>query len=196
MNVQPPRRHAAGFTLLELALVVAIAAVLVTMTTFSFQRSLGAQQLNAAAFRLSGDIAQAAQIASTESRTVSLTFIEEHDPLAGLGRTHQFRGWQLQAANPLTGVLEPVADPVRLEAGVILMSHNVFSNILARPRDSGEPCVIRFKADGSTDLPSADNESWCLTLAQEVDVELDAQALPPTSRTVVVNAHTAAVTVY
>lgn len=196
MNARLPHRHPAGFTLLELALVVVVATILVTMTTFSLLRSIASQQLNTAAFRLSGDVAQASQLATTESRTVSLTFIEEHDLMESLGATTRFRGWQLQAANPLTGALEPVADPVRLEAGVILMDHITFSNILTRPRDSGEPCVIRFKADGSTDLPIADNQRWCVTLALEADMEQDAQALPPNSRTVVINAHTGAVTVY
>ncbi len=185
-----------AFTLLEMLVSIAIISILVTLATLSLLGSLASQQLGAAVFRFAGDLTQAAQIAATENRTVALTFLEEYDPLSEPNAPPQVRGWQLEAANPHTGLLEPLSEPVRLESGIVIMDSLQYSTLLSRPRGNLEPCRIRFKADGSTDLPIGNQQRWCMTFALESDLRKDPAALPPNSRTVVINAFTAAVTVY
>ncbi len=185
-----------GHTLLEMILIILIVTLLVTMATVMFQQSLASQQVNAAAFRLSGDLTQAAQLAVTRNQTVALVFLKQEDTLVDEGARVQFRAWQLQAVNPLTGSLEPLNEPARLDTGIVFMDHADYSSILHRPRADGEPWEIRFKPGGGTDLPTGTQQHWCLTLAREVDVAMDASALPNSSRTLVVNAHTGMVTSY
>jgi uncharacterized protein (TIGR02596 family) len=190
------RRALSGFTLLELILVLVIAALLVTLGTLSFQGTLSSQKINAASYQLSGDLTQAAQLAITRNQTIAVVFLKEKDLLDDEKAQAQFRGWQLQGVNPQTGVLEPVGEPTRLDAGIIFMDHAEYSSILHRPRTGEEPWVIRFKPGGGTDLPTGPNQHWCLTLALESDVKKDANALPLSSRTLVVNGHTGMVTGY
>lgn len=185
-----------GFTLLEMLVSIAIIAILVTLATLSILSSLASQQLGATAFRFAGDVTQASQLAATENRTIALTFLEEQSSLAEPEDALQILGWQFEATNPESGALEPISDPVRLETGILIMDDEKYSTLLNRPRSPGEARRIRFKADGSTDLPPGNQQRWCITFAIESDLQKDPGNLPPNSRTVVINAFTAAVTVY
>ena len=117
------------------------------------------------------------------NQTIAVVILQETDALADKEAKIQFRGWQLQAVNALTGALEPMSEPVWLDAGIIFMNHSAYSSILHRPRGADDAWAIRFKPGGGTDLPIGVNDHWCLTLAQEADVARDAGALPPSSRT-------------
>jgi uncharacterized protein (TIGR02596 family) len=190
-------RRAAGFTLLELMLIVIIVTLLVALATTSFKSSLSSQQINAAALRLSGDLNQAAQLAITRNQTIAVVFLREKHSLAGEFDPLQYRGWQLHALNPKTGALEPLDEPSRLEGGMILMNHEAYSSILHRELlAEGEPRALRFKPAGGTDLPTGPDKHWCLTLALETEATKEPNVLPKSSRTLVVNGHTGMVTVY
>jgi uncharacterized protein (TIGR02596 family) len=192
----PRTQRAAGFTLLELMLIVIILTILVTLVTTSFKSSLSSQQVNAAASRLSGDLNQAAQLAITRNQTIAVVFLREKNALADKSDQLQYRGWQLQAVNPLTGVLEPIDEPSRLEGGMILMNHHAYSSLLHQEQPDGEPRALRFKPAGGTDLPTGPEKHWCLTLALETEAVKEPNVLPKSSRTLVVNGHTGMVTVY
>lgn len=175
-------------------MVIAVAAILVSATSLSLHRSIGVQRLTAITNHLARDMQMAAQLAATGNRTVYLTF------LTGTGSGGEgtvFSGWQMQSANPGTGVIEPMGERVTLDPGIVFLDHEKFSNLLHRERAGAEPCAIPFKPGGGTGLPRHAGQRWCVSLAQEVEATTgDAETLPPGSRTIVVNPHTGAVTVY
>jgi type IV fimbrial biogenesis protein FimT len=69
-----PRRQARGFTLLELAIALAITAVLAAMALPTFASLVARQRLQAAAEHLKADIALARQEAGRRAQPVHLVF--------------------------------------------------------------------------------------------------------------------------
>lgn len=189
-----PKRSA--YTLLEMLLVIVVAAILLLVTVPAVQSSLDSQKLQAATTRLAGDLSLAGQLAVTEGRTVLFQFRAPPGPEAP-DSPDMLRGWQAGVADRISAAFQPTGEPVWLEDGLVFVMHGDFSSLLTRPRAAEEPCEIAFKPGGDTSLPRDAAQRWCITLALERDVQrLGPGTLPPHSRTLVLNAHTGAVTVY
>lgn len=185
----------AAFTLIELMVVITIVALLLTLSFSSFSGQVSSQKLYSSTTQIADAFAYAAQLAAQDSRTVHVVFHQRADILDPDG-PKRYRAYQLMAENHATGKLEPLGESVALENGVILLDHPDYSTLLQAPRATDEPCNISFKPDGGTTLPKDAAQHWCLTLALEADITRAPSALPPGSRTLVLNAHTGAVVVY
>jgi prepilin-type N-terminal cleavage/methylation domain-containing protein len=68
------RRHTAGFTLIELVIVVLIAGILAAAAAPKYAESLASFRLQAAAQRIAGDIRYARRLAQQYSATQSIVF--------------------------------------------------------------------------------------------------------------------------
>jgi type IV fimbrial biogenesis protein FimT len=75
MNCSTRRRSIRGFTLIELIIAVAIAAILLTLAAPSFRGFLAKKRLEGVATELSTDLQYARSVAVARNTTVRLTFI-------------------------------------------------------------------------------------------------------------------------
>lgn len=185
----------AAFTLIELMVVITIIALLLALSFSSFSGQVASQKLYAATTRLADAFAYAAQLAAQDNRTIHVVFQRRADIIDSKG-AKPYRVYQLMAPHHDTGELKAIGEPIALDDGVILFEHPVYSTLLQTPHARDESCSVPFEADGGAALPKDAGQRWCLTLALEADVARAPDALPPGSRTLVLNAHTGAVVVY
>lgn len=185
--------------------MVTIMAVLLTLATVSVGHVVAAQQLSSSTMRFTNELAYAAQLAARENRLIGVRFLKigaEVDPSAA----EQYRAWQLVAPDRTTGLWRPLGEPHRLDATTVMMAHDIYSTLLhvtplatAGEVDDSDttPPVFAFKPAGGTTLPKATTApKWCVTLALAADLERTPGRLPANFRTLVLNAHTGAITEY
>ena len=185
-----PFRRGGGFTLLELVIVIAVMALLMTVGVGTFQRSMASQKLSTGTVLLANEFARVAQLAVKENRTIHVRFLRRAEQ-----DVEGYRAWTLLAADRSTGVLEPLAEEQRLPTGVVFLDDDTHSNILHHVSEYGDDLPLGFKPKGGTTLPVTADSRWCLTLVLENDLK-DGVPLPPNHRTLLINAHTGAVTAY
>jgi uncharacterized protein (TIGR02596 family) len=197
--------RARAFTLIELLLVVTIMAVLLTLASLSVSHVVAGQQLSSSTMRFTNDLAYAAQLASRENRLIGIRFLklpEETDPEG----PQQYRAWQFLAPDRTTGKWRPLDEPHRLDTSTVMVEHDIYSTVvhvtpLATADDVDDedttPPLFAFKPEGGTTLPKvATAPKWCVTLALAADLERTPGRLPANFRTLVLNAHTGAITEY
>jgi uncharacterized protein (TIGR02596 family) len=194
------RGRCCGFTLLEIVIVMAAVALLLTLGVSGFQGSMASQKLSTATVLLTNELARTSQVAVKENRTIHVRFLRRSEM-----EVEQYRGWIMLAANRTTGELEPLAEEQALPSGVVILNDGVFSNILQHVSVAGQDLHLGFTPEGGTTLSVAAGSRWCLTLVLETDLARNSSdpvgqaastALPPNHRTLLVNAHTGAVTAY
>ncbi len=83
MKYASPHPGSAGFTLLELMVVVAVAAVLAAIAAPSFSTFIDNQRLRNASFDIVSDLSLARSEALTRQTTVVITPGESHEDFAG-----------------------------------------------------------------------------------------------------------------
>lgn len=194
-----------AFTLIELMLVVTIMGILLVLASASVSHVVAGQQLSSSTMRFTNELAYAAQLAARENRLIGVRFLklpDEFDPAAA----KQYRAWQLLAPDRTTGKWRPLGEAHRLDPSTVMLGHDIYSTLLhetsfARPQDVDDedttPPLFAFKPDGGTTLPKvATAPKWCVTLALASDLERTPGRLPPNFRTLVLNAHTGAMTEY
>lgn len=194
-----------AFTLIELLLVVVIMAVLLTLVSVSVNHVVAAQQLTSSTMRFTNDLAYAAQLAAKENRLIGIRFLklpDESDRTAA----DEYRAWQLMAPDRTTGKWRPLGEPHRLDASTVMMEHDVYSTLLyVTPLviakdvedENTTPPLFAFKPEGGTTLPQVSTApKWCVTLAVSSDLNRKPGQLPANFRTIVLNAHTGAITEY
>jgi uncharacterized protein (TIGR02596 family) len=186
-------------------LVVTIMAVLLALASVSVSNVVSAQQLTSSTMRFTNELAYASQLASRENRLIGVRFLklpDESDPSAA----EEYRAWQLMAPDRLTGKWRPLGEPHRLDASTMMMDHDIYSTLLHVSSlvgaddvddENTTPPLFAFKPEGGTTLPKvATAPKWCVTLALTSDLSRTPGQLPANFRTVVLNAHTGAVTEY
>jgi uncharacterized protein (TIGR02596 family) len=207
MKAEPASRRCphCAFTLVELVMVIAIMGILMTLATFSLGTMLASQQLGSSSTRFSNELALASRLAAKENRLVGIRFLkraEEGDPSAPT----QYRAWQLLAPDRTTGKWRALGEAHRLDASTVMMEHDAYSTLLgqaplvtAAAVDDADttPPFFAFKPEGGTTLPrSSTAPKWCVTLALSSDLRRAPDQLPANHRTIVLNAHTGAITEY
>lgn len=198
-------RRALAFTLIELLLVVTIMAVLLTLASLSVSHVVAGQQLSSSTMRFTNDLAYAAQLASRENRLIGIRLLklpEETDPEG----PEQYRAWQFLAPDRTTGKWRPLDEPHRLDTSTVMMESDIYSTVMhvtpiATSDDVDDedttPPLFAFKPEGGTTLPKVITApKWCITLALAADLERTPGRLPANFRTLVLNAHTGAITEY
>lgn len=191
LPLNQPRRDAA-FTLVELIVVVAVMAVILSYSASGFTSSLQSQRLGASATRLAGEHSAAQLQAIRENRSLEVRLLRQVNEF---NTNNRLRGVQLQAIDPATGNASPVGEPITLDSGVVVYEDPAHSTVLNHKTTELPDGYYTLKPNGATDLSPASTEKWCLTLVLERDLKTDG-ALPVDHRVLVINAQTGAVRVY
>lgn len=194
-----------AFTLVELLLVITIMGMLITLATFSIGTALASQQLGSSSTRFSNELALAARLAAKENRLVGIRFLKrvgEGSPSAPA----QYRAWQILAPDRTTGKWRPLDGLHLLDASTVMMEHDTYSTLLGQAPfvtaaavddEDDTPPLFAFKPEGGTTLPRGSTApKWCVTLALSTDLQRAPGQLPANHRTIVLNAHTGAITEY
>ena len=167
-------RSASGFSLVELLIVIAVIAVLYTMSAQFFASTVAGVNLTQGGEQILYALGEARQIADNEGTTASVVFVREG--LFPEDSNPKFRSIEIWRWLP-SGDAEAV-EVQRLPEGVVLSEKAAYSPLLTTvrpPRDplSKEPVSVQidFHADGGTSLkyhPSGNSpESWFVTVVAE-----------------------------
>ena len=160
-----------AFTILELLTVIAIMALVVTLSIPAVTGMMGGLNQSQAADTVVGQLKYANQIALTRNKPVEVRFYKFTDPnIPGSGNS--FRAMQSWIAT------SPVTKVQRLPGTMIISSDSSLSDMLGNPQTppSGQTipslpsgytyCSFQFRPDGSTTLPSGANNHF-LTVVSE-----------------------------
>lgn len=180
------QRASRGVTLVEMMIVVAVIALLISALAVGFSTSFIGAELSGASRRLAAELEHGVQMAEVQNRTVTVRF--SSDPNRP---DEEFRGFQFGVTDPVTGVFKPTSKFHRFPASVGIHRSERTSTVLSLSRSTAN-FEFHFYADGSTSLPK--DGHWCITL---VRAELAwRQDLPSNYRTVVINPFNGSTTLY
>lgn len=194
-----------AFTLVEMLMVITIAAILLSLAGASFHGSMQSQSLAASARQLGGDLEFAALLARKENRPVDVLFYK-FIPGDGLGES-AFRGYQFGILQGFDQDGAPqykfLVEPKRFASGVVIaptVEHTTLLSLPEKPvtmKGAGVPetstyISYQIRPDGTTTLDPG--EKHALTLIGEK--EAAGEDLPADFRTILINPVTARARVY
>lgn len=139
----PTRSRQRGFTLVELFIAVAVAAILLTIATPSFQRVLAKTDATQTANDLVGDLATARTEAATRQQMTCLQAVG--------GNWHD--GWQVKVDVNGDGDCNDAGDIVVRDRGAFGANFKISAE-----RSGSSLTAIVYRSDGSVDGASADTE--------------------------------------
>ena len=200
-----PSRPSAGFTLIEILVVVAIISMLLVISGMGIGSSISSMQLSAAANGLGGTLNHAALLARRENRPVQVRFYK----FGTVDRpAPQYRAYQLamlEGINPDgTARIQLLSEVFQLPAGVIMVTepeHNSIAGLNEQAPNPSDPSFgpsytytsYEIRPDGLTTLPKSVPN--VITLVQESQ-KLESSGLPANYRSLVLNSLNARVKVY
>lgn len=212
MSCNPPRplvkrplhSTAAGFTLVEMLVVVALLSLLVTMAAMSVPAALGSQRLSGAARQLSADLNQASLLARKEDKLVEMRFYEllPTTRQGTLGyRAYQIglvTGWASDGKPQVTfsSELQRLPDDVLLLPDArynTLQSQAVHTDGAAGGEQNVSYVSYFLHVNGSTTLPA--NQPAVITLVRELSKGVPS-GLPDDFRSIVIDPGTHQTRVY
>ena len=173
-----------GFTLIEILVVLAIIAVIVTFTVPNPEPVLKGSKLKQAADDLERALANAQQVAITQNHPVEFRFFRYDDPDTP-GSEEFFRSYQ--AVQVITSpedhrevIEERVVTQVESFQSPFVLAEGNFSTLINSdaleqgsaeiPRsDNAEYVAFEFRPNGATNLATVDMPHWTLTLIRDTD---------------------------
>jgi uncharacterized protein (TIGR02596 family) len=173
-----------GFTLIEILVVLAIIAVIVTFTVPNLGPVLKGSKLKQAADDLERALANAQQVAITQNHPVEFRFFRYDDP-DNPGSESFFRSYQ--AVQVITSpedhrqvVEEKVVTQVESFQSPFVLAEGELSTLINSdaleqgsadvPRaDNAEYVAFEFRPNGATNLATVDMPHWTLTLIRDSD---------------------------
>jgi uncharacterized protein (TIGR02596 family) len=210
------RRPPQGFTLIELIVVVAILALLLTVAGTQTTGSLETMQMKEAIETTRYSMEHARQVAMTSNTAVMVRFYDEPDEFG----ERRWRSIEFGQAETITDPSDPdyqspsdssykrkfkrIGTVDRLPSGYVYHSSATFSSLLSssegveRGTEDAPSGGTRdfagfyYLPDGSSSLPAGNN--WTLTIVR--DREVASGALPPNYATLQLNPRTARVRTY
>ncbi|HSI86302.1 MAG: Verru_Chthon cassette protein D [Candidatus Methylacidiphilales bacterium] len=209
-NTCNKRRHNAGFSLLELLVVMGIISILVMILIPVTNGMVQSYQLNSTAQTIQNQLSQARQMAVTSGNAVQVRFyLLPGYQAAASGTPTIWRGMQcfvegdlVQSGSTSTAPLTPIGMPVFFKAPALILADATRSTIftLAQTNPTATDKLpaynlnykyvsFRFKPTGETDLPETAN---CVTVVLDRAV-LGPQGLPSNFRTLQINANNGSV---
>lgn len=187
-----PCEASRAFTLAEMLIVVSIISAILLLSIRNLRGTLQAQNLSAAATLLQNELRMTSILAVKENRAIYLRFLTATPADA----TSPYRGWQLVALDPVTGLPTDLSAPQKLPSGIIFVDHADYSNILELEPSLGPGLFFGFTPSGDTTLPKNSTARWCLTLSEESKAAAKPGRLPRNYRALVIDAYTGNVSVY
>jgi uncharacterized protein (TIGR02596 family) len=179
-----PKRHKGGFTLIEILVVLAIIAVIVTFTVPNLEPVLKGSKLKQAADDLERALANAQQVALTQNHPVEFRFFRYDHPDSP-GSEEYFRSYQ--AVQVITSpedhnqvIEEKVVTDVESFQLPFVLAEGEFSTLINSdaleqgsadiPRaDDADYIAFEFRPNGATNLATVDMAHWTLTIVRESD---------------------------
>lgn len=181
---RPKPLGSGGFSLLELLIVMAVFAILLTLAVLSFGSVAKAQALASSAGALSDAFKLAQQVALNKKKPVAFYFFKRSEP----GSTDFYTGYQAfivetRVQNGTTPIVEflPIMRLEKLSSPIVLSPSPTLSTLLTATRIPAgtladypnpqeqlkEARVFQFLPQGETDLEP--DRKWFVTLVQEQD---------------------------
>ena len=174
-----------GFTLIEILVVLAIIAVIVTFTVPNLEPVLKGSKLKQAADDLERALANAQQVALTQNHPVEVRFFRYNDPDSP-GSEEYFRSYQavqvITSAQDHTQVIEEkaVTQVESFQVPFVLLAEGQYSTLINSdaleqgsadiPRaDNAEYVAFEFRPNGATNLATVDMPHWTLTIVRDSD---------------------------
>jgi len=178
MKTSSPPFSRTGFTLIESLTVILILSLVIALATPSMLGAIRASRLTSAGELLTGMVVEAQGLALTFSSDVELRFYKSPPAKPTDGSSGQFLQLLQWVENDPEdegeGIasLKKIGPRVPVPDGVAISDHSEFSSLwnlenLAEETSEGirEYVAIRFRPDGSTDLP--ETGAWHLTLVED-----------------------------
>lgn len=189
MNISIPLkvRKAAGFTLIEILVVLAIISALIAFTLPSMEPALKGSKLKQAGDELEAALATARQVAITTNAPVEFRFYKFNDE-SKAGEEPYFRAFQAvqllvdardNSFNRSNAEVFPVTEVISMPGTYVILEDDEFSNLVTDekllqainyriPRaENAEYKAFQFGADGSTNLKNYAVPNWVATIVDE-----------------------------
>jgi len=198
---QPPTRTSKAFTLVEMIMVVALAALIIAMAVPGFTGVVNSMEINTAVDQITGELRKARQMAMTQNRAVEIRFFQFTDDtmIDGEPTIRMYQSWRQEG----DGMLRPMANLQRLPRAIVVSADPTLTKLGAPITLSeadrevapslpseGTYLPVRFQPDGSTAFTRG--EVWHLTIKEAARTEN-----PPTNfTTFVIEPLTGAVKLY
>jgi uncharacterized protein (TIGR02596 family) len=173
-----------AFTLIEILVVLAIIAVIVTFTVPNLEPVLKGSKLKQAADDLERALANAQQVAITQNRPVEFRFFRYDDPDSPGGEEY-FRSYQAvqvitSAQDHREVIEEKVVTEVKSFQLPFVLAEGEYSTLIDSdaleqgsaeiPRaDNAEYVAFEFRPNGATNLATVDMPHWTLTIIRDTD---------------------------
>lgn len=212
----PTRRRPRGFTLIELIIVVAIMAILLTLAVSQASGGMEGMKMRQALETTRTAMEHARQVAITTNQSVMFRFYEMTDEFG----TPAWRTMEFGLARAVTDPSDPEYSPPgasyepvfqrmgsleRLPAGIHIHPSSTYSTLVSddtallrgtdtSPEDGRARKYVAFvyQPDGRCALPA--DKSWTITLVKEKDTS--ASGLPANYATIQLDPRTARVRTY
>ena len=169
---------AAGFTLVELLVVLTIVAILTALTVTGFRSVNTALSLSTASQAVTAELTTARQTALTRDQTIQVRFYQYPDS-TGATTTKEYQA--MQSFNYATGL--PIDKVVFFPANIMISSSTTYSVPLgattATPAATTDPAIasngigrnygyvsVNFKSNGTID-PQPASPPWFITLYEK-----------------------------
>lgn len=136
MTVRRPSMRAAGFTLVELLVVMAIIVLVLSLVTPAVNSMLASNNLTQAGQVVADQISSARQLASARNRSAEVRFVKLN-AAAGAG----YNGVQLWMAND-AGTLAASGRMIPLPGGIVMTEQAALSPLLTTPPDTTAPLAF------------------------------------------------------
>ena len=195
------RRASPGFSLVEMLVVMAVAAILLGAAGNGLKSTWRSQQIFASAGNLMQAFSLAKSTAIRFNRPVQVRIYKFQDGDI-TSADPQFRAFQVTGVSPTASgdQFNQISELQKFESTIVMSRFPEFSSIVSSETvlpsgDNYSYVAVEFRPDGSTNLEPNPAKPWTITLLSDWGAD-DKTKLPKDARTLVISPDTGAVSLY